>query len=97
MSVVYGGGLWSVFLITAVFCGYIWALNGPKWSYKALFLLALTVILASQFIGESHLFRVRVAEGLNWWKWAAMIAAPVLLYALAVRAIKKKVNAKNDS
>ena len=97
MSLLYAGGLWTVFLITALGCGYIWALNGPRWGYRALLLLAVLIIGASQFIDETHAFRISIAEGLHWWKGAILIAFPVLLYAMVIRSIKRKVNAKNDS
>ncbi len=97
MSLLYAGGLWTVFLITALGCGYIWALNGPRWGYKALLLLAVVVISGSQLLADIHPFRVSIAEGLGWWKWAVLIAIPVLVYAMAIRWIKTKVNAQNDS
>ncbi len=96
MSILYSGGLWSVFLITGVLCGYIWALNGPRWAYKALLFMALLVIIGALLLPGTHVFRVRIIEGLNWWKWAIAVAIPVWLYASAVRWIKKKADARDD-
>jgi len=96
MSLLYAGGLWTVFLITALGCGYIWALNGPRWGYRVLLILAALVIITSQFLDGSHAFRISVAQGLHWWKWAVLIAFPVLIYAMVIRSIKRKVNAQND-
>jgi len=97
MSIVYSGGLWTVFLLAAVSCGYVWALNGPRRMYKIIGFVAALVIVASQFLPEAHVFRVRVTEGLHWWLWAIIIGAPVLAYALLVRRIKRKVDAKHES
>ncbi len=96
MSVLYAGGLWSVFLFTALGCGYIWALNGPRWAYGALLGLAVLVITGSQALPETHPLRISIAAGLHWWKGAALVAFPVLLYAMGIRWIKKKVNARHD-
>ncbi len=97
MSIVYNGGLWTVFLLTTASCGYVWALNGPKRAYKFLLALAAFTIIASQFLPASHAFRISVAEGLHWWRWAITIAIPVLGYAWLVRQIKRKADAKHDS
>ena len=97
MSIVFNGGLWTVFLITAVSCGYVWALNGPKRGYHILLGLAVLVIIASQFLPETHAFRISVAKGLHWWRWAITFAIPVLGYAWLVRLIKRKVEAKHDT
>ncbi len=96
MNAVFSGGLWSVFLFFGVSAGYIWALNGPKWGYKILLLLALMVILGSQLLPAGHVFRVRIAEGLNWWFWAVIIAIPVVLYGWWVRWLKRKVEQRDD-
>jgi len=97
MSLLYAGGLWTVFVIVTLGFGYIWALNGPRWGYKALLFLAALTIIASQFLNETHAFRISISEGLHWWKWAALVGFPVLIYAMVIRSIKRKVNAKNDS
>ncbi|MCF6273580.1 MAG: hypothetical protein L3J37_10400 [Rhodobacteraceae bacterium] len=96
MSILYAGGLWTVFLVFGVSAGYNWALNGPKWMYRALLGAAVFVIVASQFLPETHLFNIRVTEGLNWWKWAILIAIPVFLYAKLVRWLKRKADARDD-
>jgi len=85
-----------VFLISAVSCGYVWALNGPRWAYKALIILALFVIFGALFLPDAHLFRIRIIEGLHWWKWALAIGIPILGYGLLVRWIKKKADARYD-
>jgi hypothetical protein len=96
MSILYSGGLWTIFLITAVSCGYVWVLNAPRVAYKVLIILALIAIIGSQVLPESHLFRISVSEGLHWWKWALAVAIPVLGYGLLVRWIKKKADARHD-
>jgi len=96
MSILYAGGLWTVFLITALAMGYVWALNLPRRVHKLLSGAAIAVIALSQFLPESHMFRIRVFEGLHWWFWAIMIAIPVLTYALLLRWIKQKAEARND-
>ena len=96
MSILYAGGLWTVFLITAVSMGYVWALNLPRRAYTLLLAVAVAVILLSQALPASHLFRIRVFEGLHWWLWAIIIAIPILTYAFVVRWIKRKVEAKDD-
>ncbi len=96
MSIVYNGGMWTVALIWALFCGYIWALNGPKWAYKAVHIIAILVIVAALLLPETHVFRVRIIEGLQWWKWALAILIPVFGYAALVRWIKKKADARHD-
>jgi len=97
MSILYAGGLWTIFFAIALISGYIWVLNGPKRAYKALLLAGALVILLSQMLPESHTFRIRVAEGLHWWFWATTIALPVLAYAMFVRWIKRKADMKNDT
>jgi hypothetical protein len=97
MSIVYNGGLWTVFLLTSVSFGYVWALNAPKRAYKILLALAVFTIIASQFLPAGHAFRLSVAEGLHWWRWAITIGIPVLGYAWLVRLIKRKADAKHDS
>ncbi len=96
MSILYGGGMWTVALIWGVSCGYVWALNGPKWAYKALFLLAIVAILGALALPEMHMYRVRIVEGLHWWKWALAVMIPVVGYGLLVRFIKKKADARHD-
>lgn len=97
MSILYSGGMWSVAIILGVSCGYVWALDGPKWSYKALSLLAIGVVLAAFLLPEAHVFRVRIIEGLRWWKWALAVGLPILAYGILVRWIKKKADARYDS
>jgi len=97
MSIVYNGGLWTVFLLTTVSFGYVWALNGPKRAYKILLALAAFTIIASQLLPATHAFRLSVAEGLHWWLWALTIGIPVLAYAWLVRLIKRKADAKHDT
>lgn len=97
MSILYSGGLWTVFLILGVSFGYIWALNGPKWGYWVLTFLAVLIIGASQLLPLSHAFRVRIGEGLHWWLWAAAIAIPVIAYAMLIRWIKRKAYARDDT
>ncbi len=96
MSILYNGGLWTVALIFGVSCGYVWALNGPRQAYKFLLSLVIIVILGALLLPETHMFRRRILEGLNWWKWALAIGIPVWGYGLLVRWIKKKADAKND-
>ncbi len=96
MSILYSGGLWTVFLITALASGYVWVLSGPKIAYKSLILIAIIVIIFSQFLPTAQPFRVSVAAGLHWWKWALAIAIPVFGYGLLVRWIKKKADARHD-
>ena len=96
MSIIYAGGLWTIALIAGVSAGYIWALNVPRWAYKALFAVAVLTVAVSQALPESHLFRISVAEGLHWWRWALTIAFPVLIYAMLIRWIKRKAEARND-
>ena len=97
MAIIYSGGLWTVALVFAMSCGYLWALNWPKMAYKALTLLAILVVLGALLLPETHVFRLRIIEGLHWWKWAAILAFPVLIYASLVRKIQKKVDARYDS
>jgi len=97
MSIVYSGGLWTVFLLTAVSFGYVWALDAPKRAYKILLAIAIFAIIASQFLPATHTFRLSVAEGLHWWRWAISIGIPVLGYAWLVRLIKRKADEKHDS
>lgn len=96
MSILYSGGLWTVFLITAIACGYVWVLNGPRITYKVLIVLAIITIIGSRLLPEAHLFRISVSAGLHWWKWALAVAIPVLGYGLLVRWIKKKADARHD-
>lgn len=97
MSILYSGGLWTVALIWGVSCGYIWALNGPRWAYKALFVLAILGVAVAFLLPETHVYRLRIIEGLHWWKWALAIAAIAVGYGLLVRWIKKKADARYDS
>ncbi len=96
MSVFYSGGLWSITLIIGVLMGYNWALNGPRWAYKALLGLGVAVIIISQLLPAAHPFRISVAEGLVWWFWAIVIAIPVLAYAKLVRWLRRKAEARHD-
>lgn len=96
MSILYSGGLWTVFLITTLACGYVWVLNGPRIAYKMLVVAAVLVVAASQVLPDTHLFRISVSAGLHWWKWALAVAIPVLGYGLLVRWIKKKADARHD-
>jgi len=86
-----------VALILGLSYGYIWALNGPKWVYKALAFVAIIVIFTALFLPDEHVFKARIIEGLHWWKWAVAIGIPVLGYGLLVRWIKKKADARYDS
>ena len=97
MSILYSGGLWTVFLILAMVSGYVWVLGGPRWAYKTLGLVAIVVIFSSQLLPEAHVFRIRVFEGLYWWFWATMIAIPVIAYSMLVRWIKQKASARYDA
>jgi len=97
MSTLYAGGLWSVFLITAISMGYVWALNLPRLAHKVLLGAAIVVIVISQLLPESHLFRIRVFEGLQWWFWAFIIFLPVFGYVLLLRWVKRKAKARDDS
>ena len=97
MSILYAGGLWTIFLVTSVAMGYVWALNLPRSGYKVLLAAALAIIVMSQFLPAAHPFRMRVFEGLHWWFWAIMIAIPVLAYAMLVRWIKKKAETRDDA
>jgi len=97
MSILYSGGLWTVAIILGLGLGYVWALNGPGWAYKALVIVAAIVIAGALFLPELHVFRIRILEGLNWWKWAFAIAIPVLGYGMLVRWIKKKADARHDT
>jgi len=96
MSILYNGGMWTVAVILGLSFGYIWALNGPKWAYKAVLILAAIVVLAALLLPEAHVFRLRIVEGLHWWKWAVAIGIPVVGYGLLVRWIKKKADARHD-
>ena len=97
MSIIYSGGMWTVALITAVLCGYVWALDGPKIAYKVLLAAAVLIMILALFLPEAHVFRFRIVEGLHWWKWALAIAVPVGLYAALLRWIKKKADARHDA
>ena len=97
MSILYSGGLWTVALIWGVSCGYVWALNGPRWAYKALSALAVLVVAAAFLLSETHVYRLRIIEGLHWWKWALAIGSIAVGYGLLVRWIKKKADARYDS
>jgi len=97
MSLLYAGGLWTIAVIAALMAGYIWALGWPRWANWVLLAAAVLVVILSQFLPATHLFNVSVAEGLHWWRWALTIAAPVLAYALVIRWIKRKVDARHDS
>lgn len=97
MAIIYSGGLWTVALVFGVLCGYVWALNGSKRAYKALLLLAILVVLGAFLLPETHEFRLRIIEGLHWWKWALAIAIPVVGYGMLVRWIKTKADARYDS
>lgn len=96
MSFLYNGGLWTVFLAAIVLFGYIWALNGPKWAYGAVLFLAFGVISGALFLPDAHPFRIRILEGLHWWKWAFAIGLPIAGYALIIRWIKRKVAKRDD-
>lgn len=96
MSFLYAGGLWTIALIVGVSAGYIWALNLPRWAYKALLAMAALVVAVSQALPETHLFRISVAEGLHWWRWALTIGLPILAYAMVIRWIKRKADARHD-
>ena len=97
MSIVFSGGMWTVALITAVLCGYVWALDGPKIAYKLVFSGAILIMVLALFLPEAHVFRMRIVEGFHWWKWALAIAVPVGLYTVFLRWIKKKADARHDS
>lgn len=97
MSILYSGGMWTVAIIFWVSCGYVWVLDGPKWLYKVLILFAIGAILAALLLPETHVFRVRIVEGLQWWKWALAVGIPILAYGMLVRWIKKKADARYDS
>ena len=97
MSILYNGGLWTVALIFGLSCGFVWALSGPRWAYKALLLLAVIAILSVFLLPDGHVFRARIVDGLHWWKWALAVAIPVIGYGLLVRWIKKKADARYDS
>ena len=97
MDILFTGGLWTVFLIFGLMAGYNWALNGPRWVYRTSLGVAVVAVIISQLLPQSHMFRQRVAEGLHWWLWAAAIAAPILAYALLLRWIKRKADARNDT
>ncbi|NOR61743.1 MAG: hypothetical protein GQ535_04510 [Rhodobacteraceae bacterium] len=97
MAILYSGGMWTVALVFGVSCGYVWALNGPRMAYKALLLLSILVVAAALLLPETHMFRVRIVEGLHWWKWALAIAIPVFGYGMLVRWIKTKADARHDS
>ena len=96
MTILYAGGLWTVFLIVLISSGYVWALSWPRYAYKILLILAVLIVAGSQILPETHLFRLRVSEGLIWWMWAIIIAAPILLYAMLVRWIKQKADSRDD-
>ena len=97
MDILYSGGMWTVALVFGLSCGYVWALNGSKLFYKALLLLSIIVICAAFLLPETHLFRMRIAEGLHWWKWAVAISIPVVGYGMLVRWIKLKADARHDT
>lgn len=97
MSLLYAGGLWTIAVIYALICGYIWALNGPRWGYKAALVGAILVIIGSQVLSPNHLFNISVGEGLQWWRWAITISIPVLIYAMGIRWLKKKASARYDA
>ncbi len=97
MGILYSGGLWTVALIFGLSCGYVWALDGPRWCYKALLLLVILVISGAFLLPDAHVFRLRIIEGLHWWKWALAIALPIFAYGMLVRWIKKKAEARYDT
>jgi len=97
MDILYAGGLWTVVLISGVLAGYNWALNGSRRTYWLLLGAAIVTIAISQLLPDTHLFNKRIAEGLHWWRWALTIAVPVLGYAMVIRWIKRKANARHDS
>lgn len=96
MSLLYAGGLWTIALIGGLLAGYNRVLAGPRWGYFALLAAAAATIAIALFLPNSHLFHIRVAEGLHWWRWALTIAFPVLIYAMLIRWIKRKAEARND-
>jgi hypothetical protein len=85
-----------VALIWGVSCGYVWALNGPRWAYKALSGLAVLAICTAFLLPETHLYRRRIVEGLIWWKWALVIGTVVAGYGWLLRWIKRKADARHD-
>ena len=97
MSLLYAGGLWTVALLTAISAGYLWALSGRRLAYYILLGVAVVVTIGSQFLPEQHAFRQSILEGLIWWRWAITLAIPILLYAVLVRWLKRKANARHDA
>ena len=87
------GGLWTVAIVSALALGYARAFNTGKRGYLAVLGLAALVIAASQFLPESNVFRTEVRGDLLFLFWLAVLAIPVLGYALLVRWAKR--NAKS--
>ncbi len=94
---IYAGGIWTVCVISGLAFGYAWVFRSPRWVYYFISGLALTVIVASQFLLAGHPFGQSVKEDLIFLMWLGIIAIPIFSYAMFVRWAGRKAKARYDS
>ncbi|MGE4610326.1 MAG: hypothetical protein AAED33_02795 [Paracoccaceae bacterium] len=91
------GGLVTVLLITFLLLGYARVLRAPRKVYIGIAVLAMFAVVGSQFLPQGHIFRVKIAGSFGFWGRALLWAAPVFVYGLLIRWIRKKTRRREGN
>ncbi|MBL4806916.1 MAG: hypothetical protein JKY31_06445 [Rhodobacteraceae bacterium] len=97
MSILYGGGLWSIGILMALAFGYARVFDAGRRGYYFIAFLATVVTVFSQLLPRTHPFYQSTNDDLWVLFWCGMIAIPVGIYTLFIRWARRKVEARNDT
>ncbi|MCF6304135.1 MAG: hypothetical protein L3J33_02035 [Rhodobacteraceae bacterium] len=84
-------------MISALAFGYAWVFRAKRWVYFGILGLGLLVIGGSQLLPQTHPFYISVRGDLVFLMWLAVIAIPILLYAMFVRWAGRKAKVRHES
>ena len=86
------GGIYTVAVIALMALGYARVFDAKRWIYVGISVAVLVAILCSQILPTESLFRIAIAGNLGFIGKVLAWSSPVLLYALLIRAIRRKTD-----
>ena len=86
------GGIFTVIVIAMLALGYARVFDAKRRVYITIGVAVCVVVLGSQLLPAENVFRMAIAGNLGFIGKALAWSSPVLLYALLIRAIRKKTD-----
>lgn len=86
------GGIFTVIIVALLALGYARVFDAKRQVYIGIGVAVCVTILGSQILPAENLFRMTIVGNLRFIATVLAWSSPILLYALLIRAIRKKTN-----